>query len=108
MSQLCPDRQSVSGCRLVEQAGVAGCEAVHLPAPLAGSAAQDVPDADVHGDSGWEGPVCARSAWEDVALHLAGCDACAGVAWHPSAGDKFYLYRDKTQDVQVVGPDVTG
>jgi hypothetical protein len=30
------------------------------------------------------------------------------LAWasHPSAGDKFYLYKDKTQDVQVVGPDV--
>lgn len=27
-------------------------------------------------------------------------------AWHPSAGDKFYLYRDKTQDVQAIGPDV--
>ena len=27
-------------------------------------------------------------------------------AWHPSAGDKFYLYKDKTQDVQVVGLDV--
>ena len=27
-------------------------------------------------------------------------------AWHPSAGDKFYLYKDKTQDVEVVGPEV--
>ncbi|HYO84702.1 MAG TPA: hypothetical protein VES20_25085 [Bryobacteraceae bacterium] len=27
-------------------------------------------------------------------------------AWHPSHGDKFYLYSDKTQDVAAVGPDV--
>lgn len=27
-------------------------------------------------------------------------------AWHPSHGDKFYLYRDQTDRVEVVGPDV--
>jgi hypothetical protein len=27
-------------------------------------------------------------------------------SWHPSAGDKFYLYKDKTQDVEVVGKDI--
>ena len=27
-------------------------------------------------------------------------------AWHPSQGDKFYLYRDKTEQVEAVGPDV--
>ncbi|MBL8211145.1 MAG: hypothetical protein JNK87_10560 [Bryobacterales bacterium] len=26
-------------------------------------------------------------------------------AWHPSQGDKFYLYRDKTDNVEVVAPD---
>jgi hypothetical protein len=27
-------------------------------------------------------------------------------AWHPSRGDKFYLYRDRTEQVEVVAPDV--
>lgn len=27
-------------------------------------------------------------------------------AWHPSRGQKFYLYRDKSEQVDVVGPDV--
>jgi hypothetical protein len=27
-------------------------------------------------------------------------------AWHPSRGDKFYLYRDKSEDVECIGPDV--
>jgi hypothetical protein len=27
-------------------------------------------------------------------------------AWHPSHGNKFYLYRDKTSQVEVVAPDV--
>ncbi|MEZ5355289.1 MAG: hypothetical protein R2762_21860 [Bryobacteraceae bacterium] len=27
-------------------------------------------------------------------------------AWHPSHGDKFYLYRDRTEQVEVVGPSV--
>jgi len=27
-------------------------------------------------------------------------------AWHPSHGEKFYLYEDRTENVQVVGPDV--
>ncbi|MCX7048069.1 MAG: hypothetical protein NTX50_21600 [Candidatus Sumerlaeota bacterium] len=27
-------------------------------------------------------------------------------AWHPSRGEKFYLYRDRTDEVEVVGPDV--
>ncbi len=27
-------------------------------------------------------------------------------AWHPSHGNKFYLFRDKTSEVEVVGPDV--
>jgi hypothetical protein len=27
-------------------------------------------------------------------------------AWHPSNGDKFYLYEDKTEKVEAVGPDV--
>ncbi len=27
-------------------------------------------------------------------------------AWHPSHGDKFYLYTDGTRNVEVVGPDV--
>jgi Tol biopolymer transport system component len=27
-------------------------------------------------------------------------------AWHPSRGEKFYLYRDRTDKVEVVGPDV--
>lgn len=27
-------------------------------------------------------------------------------AWHPSKGDKFYLYKDKTSQVEAVGPDV--
>lgn len=27
-------------------------------------------------------------------------------AWHPSHGEKFYLYRDKTNQVEVVGKDV--
>ena len=27
-------------------------------------------------------------------------------AWHPSHGEKFYLYRDRSRDVEVVGPDV--
>ncbi len=26
-------------------------------------------------------------------------------AWHPSHGDKFYLYKDRTDEVEVVGPD---
>ena len=27
-------------------------------------------------------------------------------AWHPSHGNKFYLFEDKTDHVEVVGPDV--
>jgi len=27
-------------------------------------------------------------------------------AWHPSKGEKFYLYKDKTDRVEIVGPDV--
>ena len=27
-------------------------------------------------------------------------------AWHPSHGNKFYLFQDKTDQVEVVGPDV--
>ncbi|MEO7597817.1 MAG: hypothetical protein ABIV50_02725, partial [Opitutus sp.] len=27
-------------------------------------------------------------------------------AWHPSHGEKFYLYEDRTDHVEVVGPDV--
>jgi len=27
-------------------------------------------------------------------------------AWHPSRGEKFYLYRDRTAEVEAVGPDV--
>jgi hypothetical protein len=27
-------------------------------------------------------------------------------AWHPSQGMKFYHFKDKTRDVEVVGPDV--
>lgn len=27
-------------------------------------------------------------------------------AWHPSRGDKFYLYRDQAETVECVGPDV--
>ena len=27
-------------------------------------------------------------------------------AWHPSKGEKFYLYKDRTDQVEVVGPDV--
>jgi hypothetical protein len=27
-------------------------------------------------------------------------------AWHPSHGDKFYLYRDRSEQVEVVAPDV--
>jgi hypothetical protein len=27
-------------------------------------------------------------------------------AWHPSHGEKFYLFRDRTDKVEVVGPDV--
>lgn len=27
-------------------------------------------------------------------------------AWHPSKGDKFYLYKDKTDEVQAIGEDV--
>jgi len=27
-------------------------------------------------------------------------------AWHPSHGERFYLYRDRTDEVEVVGPDV--
>ena len=27
-------------------------------------------------------------------------------AWHPSQGDKFYLFEDKTENVEPVGPDV--
>jgi hypothetical protein len=27
-------------------------------------------------------------------------------AWHPSHGEKFYLYRDRAEEVEVVGPEV--
>ncbi len=27
-------------------------------------------------------------------------------AWHPSHGNKFYLFRDQTEQVEVVGPEV--
>ncbi|WP_321471255.1 hypothetical protein [uncultured Paludibaculum sp.] len=27
-------------------------------------------------------------------------------AWHPSKGEKFYLYKDKTEQVECIGPDV--
>jgi hypothetical protein len=27
-------------------------------------------------------------------------------AWHPSKGEKFYLYRDRTEEAEAVGPDV--
>ena len=27
-------------------------------------------------------------------------------AWHPSKGEKFYLYEDKTDKVDAIGPDV--
>ncbi len=27
-------------------------------------------------------------------------------AWHPSHGEKFYLFRDRSEEVEVVGPDV--
>jgi len=37
--------------------------------------------------------------WRDPAHILAW-------AWHPSKGDKFYLYTDKTDRVEAVGPDV--
>jgi hypothetical protein len=36
--------------------------------------------------------------WRDNAHILAW-------AWHPSRGEKFYLYKDKTEQVDVVGPD---
>ena len=26
-------------------------------------------------------------------------------AWYPSKGDRFYLYKDKTDQVEAVGPD---
>jgi len=29
-----------------------------------------------------------------------------GWAWHPSHGNKFYLFKDRTDQVEVVGPDV--
>ncbi len=29
-------------------------------------------------------------------------------AWHPSHGEKFYLYQDRTTNVEVVGPDEMG
>jgi hypothetical protein len=37
--------------------------------------------------------------WRD-ATHVAAW------AWHPSRGEKFYLYEDKTENVAVIGPDV--
>ena len=37
--------------------------------------------------------------WRDPAHVLAW-------AWHPSHGNKFYLYRDKSDKVEAVGPDV--
>jgi hypothetical protein len=37
--------------------------------------------------------------WRDSAHILAW-------AWHPSRGNKFYLYEDRTQNVEVVAPDV--
>lgn len=27
-------------------------------------------------------------------------------AWHPSHGEKFYLYKDRTAEVEVIGPEV--
>jgi hypothetical protein len=37
--------------------------------------------------------------WRDPAHILAW-------AWHPSKGDKFYLYKDRTDQVEAVGPEV--
>jgi len=37
--------------------------------------------------------------WRDAAHVLAW-------AWHPSRGDKFYLYTDKTEEVECIGADV--
>lgn len=37
--------------------------------------------------------------WRD-AKHIS------AFAWHPSRGERFYLYEDKTDHVEVIGPDV--
>ena len=44
-------------------------------------------------------PISIRYIWRDPRHILAW-------AWHPSHGNKFYLFEDKTDHVEVVGPDV--
>ena len=49
----------------------------------------------------------ARPQRRHLALHLARpASHILAWAWHPSHGNKFYLFQDKTDQVEVVGPDV--
>jgi len=52
---------------------------------------------DVHVLDPWGGT--SHFVWRDPKHIFA-------FAWHPSHGERFYLYEDKTDHVEVVGPDV--
>ncbi len=52
---------------------------------------------DVHVLDPWGGT--SHFVWRDPTHIFA-------FAWHPSHGERFYLYEDKTDHVEVVGPDV--
>jgi hypothetical protein len=52
---------------------------------------------DVHVLDPWGGT--SHFVWRDPSHIFA-------FAWHPSHGERFYLYEDKTDHVEVVGPDV--
>lgn len=57
----------------------------------AGSDGKDLHILDPHGKT-------SHFIWRDP-------EHVAAWAWHPSRGDKFYLYRDRTDTVEVIGPD---
>ena len=88
---------------------VAGRQAVHLPAPLARRQprAQVVLHAHVHRGSRWQGPATSLDPFGKTS-HFIWRDAQHILAWalHPSHGERFYLYKDKSDRVDVVGQDV--
>jgi hypothetical protein len=56
----------------------------------------NVDGSDLHVLDPWGGT--SHFVWRDAKHVFA-------FAWHPSHGDRFYLYEDKTDKVEVIGPD---
>ena len=87
----------------------AGRQPLHFPAPLGRAAAErqdPVHHAHVHRPDGRHGTLRARPLRRHLALHLARPAHILAWAWHPSHGNKFYLFQDQTDHVEVIGPDV--